>query len=199
MRSRLLLSLAILLAVPGSLSTQERLPEPLAPRSTAKSASQARLLSLAHTAVASSAGLALMSRGTQSDLYGVPGYWLFAYGTLAAPSVGNLYARDYARMRTGLAIRSAGAALVLTSAGRQLLSPAFDIDNPAGGKFRWDALNLTGAGVMAAGAAYSIATAPASVEQYNRRSTAPATPRVSLTPAYTPATGNVGVHVGVRF
>ncbi len=188
MRSRLLLSLAILLAVPGSLSTQERLPEPLAPRSTAKSASQARLLSLA-----------LMSRGTQSDLYGVPGYWLFAYGTLAAPSVGNLYARDYARMRTGLAIRSAGAALVLTSAGRQLLSPAFDIDNPAGGKFRWDALNLTGAGVMAAGAAYSIATAPASVEQYNRRSTAPATPRVSLTPAYTPATGNVGVHVGVRF
>jgi hypothetical protein len=192
------MSLMILLPVTGSLSAQERLPEPLAP-SNAKSASKARLLALAHTAVATSAGLVLMSRGTESDMYGVPGYGLFLYGALAAPSAGNLYARDYARTQTGLAIRSAGAALVLTSIGRQLLSPAFDIDNPDGGKFRWDALNLAGVGIMAAGAAYSIATAPASVEQYNRRSVAGATPRVSFTPAYTPATRNVGVHVGVRF
>jgi hypothetical protein len=141
----------------------------------------------------------LMSRGTESDLFAVPGYWLFAYGALGAPSAGSLYARDYARAKTGLAIRSAGVALVLTSVGRQLLSPAFDIDNPDGGHLRWDALNLTGVGIMAAGAAYSIATAPASAEQFNRRSAAATAPLVSLTPAYTPATGNVGLQVGVRF
>jgi hypothetical protein len=141
----------------------------------------------------------LMSRGTESDLFAVPGYWLFAYGALGAPSAGSLYARDYARAKTGLAIRSAGAALVVTSGWRQLLSPAFDIDNPDGGHLRWDALNLTGVGIMAAGAAYSIATAPASAEQFNRRSAAATAPLVSITPAYTPATGNVGLQVGVRF
>ncbi len=199
MRSRLILSLIILLPVAGSLSAQERLPEPLAPSSMAKSASKARLLSVAHTAVATSVGLALMSQGVESLWKADVGFWLFAYGALAAPSAGNLYARDFARTQTGLAIRSAGAALVLTSVWGQILSPEFDIDNPDGGNLRWDNLNVAGVAIMAAGAAYSIATAPASVEEYNRRSAAGATPRVSLTPAYTPSTGNVGVHVGVRF
>jgi hypothetical protein len=202
MRSTLLPGFVLLLAVPDLLPAQERTaesPQASAASAVGKSAARARLLSIAHTAVATSAGLALMSRGTESDLYGAAGYWLFAYGALAAPSAGNLYARDYARTRTGLAIRSAGAALVLASVGRQLLSPAFDIDNPDGGKFRWDALNLSGAGVMAVGALYGIATARTSVEEYNRRSAAGAGSRVSLVPAYVPATGSVGVQTGVRF
>ncbi|HEV2149603.1 MAG TPA: hypothetical protein VGR37_19540 [Longimicrobiaceae bacterium] len=198
MRSSLVLTLMVLLPVTGSLSAQERLPEP-APPGVPKSASRAQFLSVAHTAVATSAGLALLSRGTESDLYAIPGFWLFAYGAVAAPSAGSFYARDRERTQTGLAIRSAGAALVVASAWSQILSPRFDLDNPDGGEFRWDALNVAGVGVMAAGAAYSIATAPASVERYNRRVVAGAAPRVSLSPAYAPATGSVGVHMGVRF
>ena len=203
MRSTLVLCLAVVLAAAVPLSAQEHTAEESwasAPLVVGKSASKARFLSIVHTAVATSAGLTLMSRGVESDLYGVPGYWLFAYGTLGAPSAGNLYARDHARTKTGFSIRSAGAALVLTSVWRQILfSGEFDMDNPDGGHLRWDALNLAGVGVMAAGAAHSIATAPASVAEYNRRSAARAKPHVSLAPGYAQGTGNMTVNVGVRF
>lgn len=198
MRTSLILLLLMLLSITGSLSAQERMPEPRV-SAAVKSGSRARLLSIAHTAVATSAGFALMSRGGESDLYGVPGYWLFAYGTLAAPSAGNFYAGDRARVNTGLNIRAIGAALIVTSMGKQIFSSAFDIDNPDGGDFHWDALNVTGTGVVVAGAAYSLITIPASVEKYNRNSAVAAAPRVSITPSVLPAAGKLAVQLDVHF
>jgi hypothetical protein len=198
-RTSLIVLLLMLLSVTGSLSAQERMPEPLVSAAAVKSGSRARLLSIAHTAVATSAGFALMRRGGESDVYGVPGYWLFAYGTLAAPSAGNFYAGDRARVNTGLNIRTIGAALIVTSMWKQIFSSAFDIDNPDGGEFHWDALNVTGTGVVVAGATYSVITIPASVEKYNRNSAVAAAPRVSITPSVLPEAGKLAVQLDVHF
>jgi hypothetical protein len=173
--------------VPGNGAGQPRL----------KSRSRAQALALGHTLVASTAGAALMSQGVESQWKGDVGYWLFAYGTVIAPSAGNFYADDGRRTSRGLLIRSAGSLLVAASVFGQLLtSPEFDLDNPEGGDLHWDAVNLTGAALMAGGAAYSILTAPRSVTEYNERLARAHEVRVA--PALASG-GAVGVQVRIGF
>ena len=167
-----------------------------APAAAPKSASRAQLLSIGHMAVASSVGWLLMRDGVDSQLKGDVGYWLFAYGALVAPSAGNFYAGDKARVKRGLMIRSAGGALVAASMWRQIFT-TFNVDNPDA-RLHWDALNATGFAIITAGAAYSLATAPASVDAYNRK-TSGDRPRVTVAPSFAPATLAAGIQVEVRF
>jgi hypothetical protein len=167
---------------------------PASPR--LKSARRAQLLALGHTALASTAGAALMSQGVESQWKGDVGFWLFAYGTIFAPSAGNFYAGDKRRTSIGLQVRGAGSALVVTSLWAQILSPEFDIDNPEGGKLNWDALSISGGALILTGGAYSILTAPRSVAEYNER----ATPRLQVRagPALDTRSGAVGLQVNVK-
>ncbi|MBW3571586.1 MAG: hypothetical protein KY467_10810 [Gemmatimonadetes bacterium] len=201
MRSSLFLCASVVLALPApafSQATAAEAADLAAPAAAPKSASRAQLLSIGHTAVATSVGWFLMRDGVDSQLKGDIGYWLVAYGALAAPSAGNYYARDKARVERGMMIRSAGGALVVASMWRQLFT-AFDLDDPDGARwFHWDALNVTGFTIIAAGAAYSVATAPASVNEYNMRVSGDG-PRVTVGPAYAPTTSSVGIQVEVRF
>jgi hypothetical protein len=191
-RSPVLAALAVVLLSPVWLTAQE---VAVAERSPQK----ALLLSIGHTAVATSVGAALMSRGAESDLYAIPGYWLFAYGTMLAPSAGNFYGRDRERVNRGLLIRAAGTGVLVTSLWRQVFSPAFDIDDPDARRFHWDAGTAAGTGIIAAGAVYSIATAPASAEAYNRRGLTRTPPTVGLSPAAPSGVPAVALHVQLRF
>jgi hypothetical protein len=199
MRYLVILGLALLPVITAPASAQEAaLPSP-APAVAEKSASKALFLAAAHTTFATSVGFAMMRQGVKSDILGMGGYYLFLYGTMAAPSAGNFYARDDRRTRTGVGIRVVGGGVVLTSLVRQFFTPAWNLDNPDCCYFTWDPLNVLGTGVILAGAAYSISSAPASVEEFNRRQSAPTAPRAEITPVFSPANGGAGVQVGVRF
>ncbi|HEY7767036.1 hypothetical protein [Longimicrobium sp.] len=162
-----------------------------------KSRSRAQVLALGHTLVATGTGAALMNQGVESQWKGDVGYWLFAYGTLIAPSAGNFYAGDARRTSLGLQIRGAGATLVLGSVISQILtSPEFDMDNPEGGDLHWDAVNVMGSGLMIGGAAYSILTAPRSVTEHNEKMTRAHAVRIAPAVA---SGGAVGVQAGINF
>jgi len=159
-----------------------------------KSGSRARLLAL-HSVVATGVGAALLSQGVESQWKGDVGYWLFAYGTVAAPSAGNLYAGDRERAMRGMAIRGAGGALVVTSMIGHVLST--DIDDPDAPSYDWDSLNLAGGAIILAGAAYSIATAGTSVAEHNERMRG--NPPLAAAPTIHAGRDGVGLGVRVRF
>jgi len=199
MRRLFVAGLAAMLSGPAVLAAQERALSVDPSVIQEKSPTRAQLLAIGHSAVPTAAGLLLMSRAADSDLYAVPGYWLTAYGLLGGPSMGSLYARDERRTRTGLAIRSAGAILIATSAWQHILSGAFDPDKERLEPLRWDALNVIGAGLLTAGAAYSIVTAPSSAAEYNRAVRSNATPRIFVAPPISPRGGSMGMYVDLRF
>lgn len=196
MRITLPLILAASLASPAALLSQQALPADSAITGAPKSASRAQVLSIAHTAVATTGGLLLLDKGMESDLFGIPGFWLFYYGVVGAPSAGSFYARDYDRALTGLGIRSAGATLVAVSGLRNTLSSGLEPDREPHG---WDALNVTGAVIIAAGTAYSIAAAPRSARDYNRRAGGGPAVSVSVAPAVAPEGGGVRARLDLRF
>lgn len=167
---------------------------PASPR--VKSARRAQLLAIGHTALASTAGAALMSQGVESQWKGDVGFWLFTYGTIFAPSAGNFYAGDRRRTSIGLQVRGVGSALVVASVWAQILSPEFDIDNPEGGDLSWDAMSISGGALILTGAAYSILTAPRSVAEYNERA-APGI-QVRAAPALDARSGAVGLQVNLK-
>jgi hypothetical protein len=193
---KFLLLIVAFLASPPALLSQQALPADSAITGAPKSASRAQMLSIAHTTVATTAGLLLLTKGDESDLFGIPGFWLFYYGVVGAPSAGSFYARDRDRALTGLGIRSAGATLVAASGLRHFLSAGLEPDREPHG---WDALNVTGAVLIAAGTAYSIATAPRSVRDYNRRVGGGSGISVSIAPSVAPEGGGVRARLDVRF
>jgi hypothetical protein len=197
-RYTLPLILVAFLASPAALLSQQALPADSAITGAPKSASRAQVLSIAHTTVATTAGLLLLDKGMESDLFGIPGFLLFYYGVVGGPSAGSFYARDLDRAQTGLAIRTAGAALVITSKWRHLLSGGLGID-PDPEPYGWDALNVTGAVIIAAGTAYSIAAAPRSARDYNRRAGGEPGISVSVAPAVAPEGGGVRARLDLRF
>ena len=185
----------VLAAVP---STAQQLPAAVASASPhLKSTTRAQLLALGHTLAATGAGAALMSQDLESQWKGDVGYWLFTYGALFAPSIGNFYTGDTRRATLGVGIRGVGSTLVIASMVAHLFSPESDIDNPDGGGLQWDALNLSGGAIILTGAAYSILSAPRSVAEYNERATGGL--RVRAAPALDTRTGAVGVQVKMRF
>jgi hypothetical protein len=201
MRSLNLLPVALLLlnAIPAP-AQRLQVPAPAAsvPASPhLKSTRRAQLLAISQTALAGAARVAMMSQGVESQWKGDVGFWMFSYGALLAPSAGNFYANDKRRTTIGLGVRGAGATLVAASLWSQLLfSPEFDMDNPDGGDFHWDALNISGGVLILSGAAYSILTAPRSVTEYNERSAQRVQVRAS--PALDARSGAAGVQVSVR-
>lgn len=199
MQRMLIVGLSAMLVAPGVLAAQGQAFSEESLVIQEKGPAKAQLLAIAHWAIPTAAGLVLMNRGADSDLYAVPGFWLASYGIVGGPSMGNLYARDHRRTRTGFAIRSAGALLIAKSAWQHLLSGAFDPDKEQLEPLGWDAFNVVGAGLLTAGTAYSIATAPVSAAEYNRSVQASTTPHISLSPRLSPAEGSVGMYVVLRF
>jgi hypothetical protein len=178
----------LLAAAPVALAAQGANP------AAEKSLSHARLLSYGHTAVATSAGYLLLQQGATSDFFAIPGFALFFYGTMGAPSYGSLYAGDLQRSNRGVQIRLAGGTLLVTGIWRQILSEDFlDEDWRLG----WEAFTITGATVIAAGAAYNFATLPRSVRDHNAAAGERA--RVSVAPVLAPRGEGAGVRMEVRF
>jgi hypothetical protein len=195
-RTTLPLILVAFIASPAALLSQQAPPADSAITGAPKSASRAHMLSIAHTTVATTAGLLLLSKADESDIFSTPGFLLFYYGVVGAPSAGSFYARDLRRAQAGLAIRSAGAALVTASGWRHFLSSGLEPDREPHG---WDALNVTGAVIIAAGTAYSIAAAPRSVRDYNHRAGGGPDISVSVAPAVAPEGGGVRARLDLRF
>jgi hypothetical protein len=91
------------------------------------------------------------------------------YGLVLGPSLGNFYAKDYARGMLGIAARMGGGYLLL-DATRELAGK--DVADGLG----WDdkSVSLTdtrvliGGGIIIASAVYNVISAKASVESYNR-------------------------------
>jgi hypothetical protein len=198
LRNPLLILLVAALAVPTATSAQTGAVAEPGGFAAPKSPLRAQLLSVAHTAVATTGGALLLRHGADSDLLAIPGFGLLAYGVLGAPSAGSVYAHDRTRTNVGLTVRSAGGALVLASAWRHILSGGLNPDRPDG-DLGWDALNATGAAVVVAGTVYSIATAPRSAREFNRRTGGTPTIDLSVVPTVVAGGGGVRTSVDVRF
>jgi len=189
---------AALLAAAASTGAAQEAPPPAAPTPAPKSESKALRMSLGHTVVASTVGItALFWSEENAPALSFPSYLLAYYGVFMAPSLGNYYARDNGRIERGVAIRLLGGSFLLGSAFGQILP----MEDPETGEWdtswRWDWAGVTGVALIGAGMAYSIATAPASVEEYNRKQAGGTT--VSLSPTYDAKDRALGVQVGMRF
>lgn len=202
---RSLLCASALLAAVASTGVAQGMPSPGTPAKPAyvapappKSESRALLLSLGHTAVASTVGItALFWSEENAPALSFPSYLLAYYGVFMAPSLGSYYARDNDRIERGLAIRLLGGSFVLGSAFGQILPEEDPVTGEWDTSWKWDWAGITGIALIGAGMTYSIATAPQSVEEYNQTHSGSAA--VSMSPTYSPKDRAVGVQVGMRF
>lgn len=88
-----------------------------------KSISKARRIAVTNTALAVGTGLGAVALFDNSTIQKT-GALLTAYGILVGPSTGNFYANDYPRGFAGLAVRTAGAYLMI-DASRELFGNTF--------------------------------------------------------------------------
>lgn len=171
------------------------LPLNAQPRSRYKSqhlkyVDEARTRAMAGTLVPMALGIGTASLVENSTIERVASY-AAVYGLVMGPSLGNFYARDYARGILGLAARLGGGYLLLDAtqelAGRDVADGLGWDDKSVS---LTDSRVLIGGGIILASAVYNVISAKASVNRYNRNTgytiaLAPATVNNEIVPLLT--------------
>ncbi|MBX7152314.1 hypothetical protein K1X84_11770 [bacterium] len=160
---------------------------------TLKNPTKAVNLALAHTLIPIGASIALFSIGDSNveDLQLVTATSLLVYGGLIGPSVGNFYAKDYARGGIGMGLRAAGTLMVF---GHIAASMRYANDDDATGGAPGDGMALVGLGLVAGSTIWNIFSARNSAETYNQHNGL-----TGLSFGYDPISKKTTVGVGFKF
>lgn len=185
------MTIILLVAVlSGSAAARRPVGNSTASKPSRKSTAIAAAYSIVGTVVPVGAGLLTLSQEDPSARTAIAGIGLLAFGTIAGPSLGHMYAENTGRVRAGILIRTAswGAmGLMLASAANQ--------DG-------WDGIGMAVTAVTIGGAAISLstiidwATVGRSTASYNRKH---GFTSMSITPNYDLADNTTGLQLSLRF
>ncbi|NUM79902.1 hypothetical protein HUU42_03770 [bacterium] len=160
---------------------------------TPKNPAKAMNLALAHTLIPIGASIALFSIG-DSNVEGiqlVTATSLLVYGGLIGPSVGNFYAKDYARGGIGMGLRAAGTLMVF---GHIVETIRYDNDDDATGGAPGDGLALLGTALVMGSTFWNILSARNSANAYNKKYGLS-----GISFGYDPITKKTSVGIGFKF
>jgi len=159
-----------------------------------KSPGKAALISLGHTLIPTAAGLGIATIGS-SNVEGsraVLAFGSMTYGLAIGPSMGNFYAKDYARGMAGIGLRIVAAGLVASSIGQGMANGNDDeYDGSDDGKVA--TMFLGGLALYFGSTIWNIATAPSSVRRYNSKQ------GLQIAPSYNPLDKSYRVGVQLSF
>ncbi len=161
------------------------------PQVIPKSPGKATLISLGHTLIPTAAGLAIAVLGS-SNVEGsraILAFGSMTYGLAIGPSMGNFYAKDYARGTAGVGVRIVAAGLVASSIGQAMANGNDDeYDGSNDGKVA--TLFFGGLALYFGSTIWNIATAPSSARRYNSKQ------GLQIAPSYNPL--DKSYHVGLQ-
>ncbi len=177
--------------LPGSISFMDSVNLASSQVFTPKTPGKAVCLSLVNTFLPAGIGIlsilsynhSIKTGDEDPDILfvGLSGIAEIAYGVIAGPSIGNLYAKDELRGISGMFIRGAGATILLVS--------WYSSPQSKGGI-------LIGSGLILGSAVYNISSAAKLVEKYNRIHVGKA--QVFITPAFSVFPAKMGIQVTLK-